>query len=110
MEIYNVNYENFRSLADYGTDIIFTEKEGLVNTLAPFTTNMGIALVQSGGWSSEYTEMLIEQAQILDFKNIATLTDFDSQGVGIALEYPGIIRLGVDRQTVSDRCRSIHRS
>jgi hypothetical protein len=101
-QIYNVNYENFESLAELGTDIIFTEKEGLVNTLVPFTTNIGIALVQSGGWSSEYTKMLIERTQELPFKNIATLTDFDSQGVGIALEYPGIIRLGVDLQTVSD--------
>jgi hypothetical protein len=27
-EIYNINYENFESLAQLGTDIIFTEKEG----------------------------------------------------------------------------------
>ena|SRR5215469_11657693 len=87
--IYNVNYENFTTLE---TDIIFTEKEGLVNTLVPFTTNMGIALVQSGGWSSEYTKFLIEEAQSLDLKNIGILTDFDSQGVGIALEYVGLIR------------------
>ena len=100
-EIYNINYENFESLAELGTDIIFTEKEGLVNTLVPFTTNMGIALVQSGGWSSEYTKFLIEVAQGLGFENIGILTDFDSQGVSIAFEYPNVIRLGVDLQTVS---------
>lgn len=35
-------------------------------------------------------------------QNIGILTDFDSQGVGIALDYPFIVRLGVDLQTVSD--------
>jgi hypothetical protein len=115
-QIDNVNYENLELLARLGTDIILTEKEGLVNTLVPFTSNMGIALVQSGGWSSEYTKFLIEKAQQLGLKNIGTLTDFDSQGVGIPLEYPGLIRLGVDLQTVSDlrckfgRCRRTYRT
>jgi hypothetical protein len=39
-KIYNVNYENFETLAELGTDIILTEKEGLVNTLVPFTTDV----------------------------------------------------------------------
>jgi hypothetical protein len=99
---YNVTYETFKSLAKLGTDIIFTEKEGLVNTLVPLTTNMGIALVHSGGWSSEYAEFLIHEAHRIGFKNIGILTDFDSQGVGIAMEYPFVTRLGVDLTTVSD--------
>jgi len=74
----------------------------LLKKRVPFTTNMGIALAQSGGWSNEYTKFLIEAARRLGFENIGILTDFDSQGVGIALEYPGLIRLGVDLQTVSD--------
>ncbi|PWU81182.1 MAG: hypothetical protein DLM72_08295 [Candidatus Nitrosopolaris wilkensis] len=101
-QIYNVTFETFGWLARLGTDIIFTEKEGLVNTLVPFTTDMGIALVQSGGWSSEYAEFLIKEAQRLGFNNIGILTDFDSQGVGIALEYLNVARLGVDLQTISD--------
>jgi hypothetical protein len=101
-EIYNVTFETFRWLARLGTDIIFTEKEGFVNTVLPFTTHKGIALVQSGGWSSEYTIFLIETAYKLGFRNIAILTDFDSQGVGIAMKFPYVIRLGVDLQTVSD--------
>jgi hypothetical protein len=98
----NVTFETFRHLALKGTDIIFTEKEGLVNTVVPFTTNKGIALVQSGGWSSEYAIFLIEAAHNLGFKNIGILTDFDSQGVGIAMQFPYVVRLGVDLQTVSD--------
>jgi hypothetical protein len=100
--IHNVTYESFKHLALRGTDIIFTEKEGLVNTIVPFTTNKGIALVQSGGWSSEYAIFLIEAAHNLGFKNIGILTDFDSQGVGIAMQFPYVVRLGVDLQTVSD--------
>jgi hypothetical protein len=64
-QIDNVNCEKLELLARLGTDIILTEKEGLVNTLVPFTSNMGIALLQSGGWSSEYTKFLIEKAQQL---------------------------------------------
>lgn len=67
-EIYNISFENLRWLKEFGTDIIFTEKEYLVNILVPFTTKMGIALIQSGGWSSEYAILLIKWVQSLGFK------------------------------------------
>jgi hypothetical protein len=36
---------------------------------------------------SKYTEFLSETAEKLGFQNIGILTDFDSQGIGIALDY-----------------------
>lgn len=46
-----VSFESLNWLCSYGTDVIFIEKEGVVNRLVPFTKKVGIALVQCGVFS-----------------------------------------------------------
>ena len=57
-ELYSVSYDNIEVLESNGPDVIFIEKEGIVEKLIPFTTDPGIALVHSQGFYSEYAEML----------------------------------------------------
>ena len=51
-----------RRLRHVGVDVIFIEKEGIVEKLTPFTTGLGIALVHSEGFYAEYAEMLADEA------------------------------------------------
>jgi len=44
---YSVNYDNIEMLRFLGIDVMFIEKEGIVEKLTPFTTGLGIALVHS---------------------------------------------------------------
>jgi hypothetical protein len=53
-ETYSVSFENYKRLARLGVDVICIEKEGIVEKLAPFTEGVGIVLVQSQGFVSEY--------------------------------------------------------
>ena len=62
-ETYSVSFENCKQLARLGVDIICIEKEGIVEKLVPFTEGVGIALVQSQGFVSEYGIMLATEGQ-----------------------------------------------
>jgi len=97
---YSVSYENCRDLARKGVDIICIEKEGIVEKLSPFTEGVGIALVQSQGFISEYGIMLAMEAKHKG-ANVMILTDFDSDGVKIAFELKGITRIGIDFESIN---------
>ena len=58
-----MSFENCKDLAKNGVDIICIEKEGIVEKLIPFTEGVGIALVQSQGFVSEYGIMLATEAK-----------------------------------------------
>ena len=73
---YSVSYENYKSLAHLGVDVVCVEKEGIVDKLVPFTRGFGIALVQSQGFLSEYGQMLAQEADKTG-ANVAMLTDFE---------------------------------
>ena len=62
-QTYSVSFENCKQLARRGVDIICIEKEGIVEKLGPFTKGVGIALVQSQGFVSEYGIMLHNGSQ-----------------------------------------------
>ena len=96
---YSVSYENCKDLAVNGVDIICIEKEGIVEKLAPFTDGVGIALVQSQGFVSEYGIMLAKKAKRTG-ANVMVLTDFDSDGVKIAFELEDVTRIGVDFESI----------
>jgi hypothetical protein len=98
-ETYSVSFENCLDLAGLGVDIICIEKEGIVEKLSPFTGGVGIALVQSQGFVSEYGIMLVQAAR-KSGANVMVLTDFDTDGIKIAFELEGIIRIGIDFESV----------
>ena len=88
---YSVNYDNITMLGRLGVDVIFIEKEGIVEKLTPFTTGLGIALVHSQGFYAEYAEMLADES--LTYRgNIGILTDFDATGINIGLKIKGPVR------------------
>ena len=67
--------------------------------MAPFTEGVGIALVQSQGFVSEYGIMLAMEAKRTG-ANVMILTDFDTDGIKIAFELEGITRIGIDFESV----------
>jgi hypothetical protein len=98
-ETYSVSYENCKDLARNGVDIICIEKEGIVEKLIPFTEDVGIALIQSQGFVSEYGIMLATEAKRTG-ANVMILTDFDTDGVKIALELEDVTRIGIDFESI----------
>ena len=100
-ETYSVSFENYKQLAHLGVDVVCIEKEGIVEKLAPFTEGVGIALVQSQGFVSEYGIMLAQEAKYYN-ANVMVLTDFDAGGVRIAFDIEGITRIGIDFDTIKE--------
>jgi hypothetical protein len=96
---YSISYENYLDLARLGVDVICIEKESIVEKLSPFTGNVGIALVQSQGFVSEYGIMLATEAKRTG-ANVMILTDFDTDGVKIAFELEGVTRIGIDFESI----------
>ncbi|MGA9942791.1 MAG: hypothetical protein WBP88_12420 [Nitrososphaeraceae archaeon] len=96
---YSVNFENYQQLADLGTDIICVEKEGTAVKSEPYTRALGVALLQSQGFIAEYGKMLSEAAAKKG-AHVIILTDFDSSGVEIGYVIEGIVRLGIDLDTI----------
>ena len=98
-DTYSISFENCKQLAKQGVDIICIEKEGIVEKLTPFTEGVGIALVQSQGFVSEYGVMLAEEGKKTG-ANVMVLTDFDTDGIKIAFELEGVIRVGIDFESI----------
>ena len=90
-QLYSVSFYNIKYLKNHGPDVIFIEKEGIVEKLVPFTTDLGIALVHSKGFYSEYAEMLANEA-VKWGANVGILTDFDSAGINIGLKIRGPVQ------------------
>jgi hypothetical protein len=98
---YSVSFENVKELAKKGVDIICIEKEGIVEKLSAFTEDLGIALVQSQGFVSEYGIMLATEAKKTG-ANVMILTDFDVDGIKIAFQLEGVTRIGIDFDSIDE--------
>jgi hypothetical protein len=101
---YSVSFENYKALAHLGADVVCVEKEGTVDKQVPFTTGVGIALVQSQGFLSEYGEMLAEEASraFPAHANVGMLTDFDASGFELAYKIKGVTRLGINLHSIDE--------
>ena len=55
-----VSYDKINDLAKNGTDIIFIEKEAIVEVLCQYADKHGIALVDTEGFFTDYGRDLIE--------------------------------------------------
>jgi hypothetical protein len=79
----SVSFDAIEELAQKGTDIIFIEKEGIIDELKPHADKFGVAMVNSRGYLTEYAHDLIEAAK-KSGANIVIITDYDLSGVNLA--------------------------
>jgi hypothetical protein len=112
--VYSVGFDDLRSLMQNGTDVIVVEKQGTVIKMVPFTSNIGIAFIQSQGFVSEYGTALAalctgDVNTAVDYTDsyipkytghLGVLTDCDSSGIMIGLKIKNAIRIGIDLNTI----------
>ena len=79
----SVSFDAIEELAQKGTDIIFIEKEGIIDELKSHADKYGIAMVNSRGYLTEYAHDLIEAAKESG-ANIIIITDYDLSGINLA--------------------------
>jgi hypothetical protein len=79
----SVSFDAIEELAQKGTDIVFIEKEGIIDELKEHADKYGIAMVNSRGYLVEYAHDLINTAKSSG-ANIIILTDYDLSGVNVA--------------------------
>lgn len=79
----SVSFDAIEELAQKGTDIVFIEKEGIIDELKLHADKYGVAMVNSRGYLTEYAHDLIGAAQESG-ANIIIITDYDLSGVNLA--------------------------
>lgn len=79
----SVSFDAIEELAQKGTDIVFIEKEGIIDELKEHAVKFGIAMVNSRGYLVEYAHDLTNAAKSLG-ANIIIITDYDLSGVNLA--------------------------
>jgi hypothetical protein len=79
----SVSFDAIEELAQKGTDIVFIEKEGIIDELKEHADKYGIAMVNSRGYLVEYAHDLMSAAKSSG-ANIIIITDYDLSGVNLA--------------------------
>ena len=79
----SVSFDAIEELAQKGTDIVFIEKEGIIDELKPHADKYGVAMVNSRGYLTEYAHDLMNAAN-KSGANIIIITDYDLSGVNLA--------------------------
>lgn len=79
----SVSFDAIEELAQKGTDIVFIEKEGIIDELKEHADKFGIAMVNSRGYLVEYAHDLMSAAKSSG-ANIIIITDYDLSGVNLA--------------------------
>jgi hypothetical protein len=95
---YDISFDTIEDLAEKGTDIVFIEKRDIVRALGIYASRVGVALVNTHGLLSDYTEDLADLADRVG-AHIALLTDYDIPGLLISSKLSeSVPRLGVDER------------
>jgi hypothetical protein len=79
----SVSFDAIEDLAANGTDLIFIEKEGIIDEIKEHGDKYGVAFVNSRGYLSEYAHDLIEAANASG-ANITLISDYDLSGIHLA--------------------------
>lgn len=112
--IYPVGFDNLRTLMKNGTEVIVVEKQGTVIKMVPYTSNLGVAFIQSQGFVSEYGTALAALCTgdvgtasnytdnyIPKYRgHLGNLTDCDSSGILIGLKIKNAAQIGIDLNTI----------
>jgi hypothetical protein len=80
---YRVDIDEIPELAGKGTDVIFIEKQGVVEIIKHLADIYGIAFVNTQGHFADYPRDLVPRI-IDNGGNVVILTDFDCAGIHIA--------------------------
>jgi hypothetical protein len=75
----SVSFDAIEELSQKGTDILFIEKEGIIDELKEYADKYGIAMVNSRGYLVEYAHDLMDAAKSFG-ANIIIITDYDLSG------------------------------
>jgi hypothetical protein len=94
----SVKFDDVKSLAQKGTDILFIEKMGIVEIFTEHADKYGIAIVNTQGLLTEYGKDLMKEAQ-RQGGHVAILSDYDDHGLLMASKVPDIPRIGIDERT-----------
>jgi DNA topoisomerase VI subunit B len=94
-QVNSVSWRAVDDLAKLGSDVIFIEKEGIAEALAPFAARRGIALINSRGYASHYARRLMQIARAAG-ANGFVLTDLDVDGLVISVNQKEVPRIGLD--------------
>jgi hypothetical protein len=92
----SVKFDDIKSLAWNGTDILFIEKMGIVEVLTEHADKYGTAIVNTQGLLTEYGKDLMKEAQ-RQGGHVAILSDYDDHG--LLMDVPDIPRIGIDERT-----------
>ena len=80
---YRVDIDDIPALAGKGTDVIFIEKQGIVEIIKHLADIYGLAFVNTQGHFAEYPRNLVPEITEQG-GNVVILTDFDCAGIHIA--------------------------
>jgi hypothetical protein len=80
---FRVDIDDIPELAGKGTDVIFIEKQGVVEIIKDLADIYGIAFVNTQGHFADYPRDLVPEI-IENGGNVVILTDFDCAGIHIA--------------------------
>jgi hypothetical protein len=94
----SVKFDDVKSLARNGTDILFIEKMGIVEIFTEHADKYGMAIVNTQGLLTEYGKDLMKEAQ-RQGGHVAILSDYDDHGLLLASKVPDIPRIGIDERT-----------
>jgi hypothetical protein len=97
-----VSYYKVEELAMNGTDVVFIEKMGMVESFRWFADKSKIALVTSTGQLTLYAKQLSELA-IKSGGHVHVVVDYDISGIIIASKLgPNVPWLGVNKKWIED--------
>jgi len=97
-----VSFDNLDWLKKQGSDVLFIEKEGVAELMAPYAEDKGIAILNSRGNATLYVKQLLDFAE-KSGANVFILTDLDSAGLYIAQVASSsekVVRIGLDKEMV----------
>lgn len=83
----SVSFDAIDSLAEKGTDLVFIEKQGIIDELVEHADKYGVALVNSRGYVTEYAHHLMSAAKE-EGANVIVMTDYDLSGINLASKCP----------------------
>jgi DNA topoisomerase VI subunit A len=83
----SVSFDAIEELAEKGTDVVFIEKEGIIDELTSHANKYGVALVNSRGYLTEYAQDLMKASE-KSGANVAIMTDYDLSGINLASKCP----------------------
>jgi hypothetical protein len=83
----SVSFDAIEDLAGKGTDVVFIEKEGIIEELKEFADKYGVAMVNSRGYLTEYAQDLMRAADAAG-GNVIIISDYDLSGINLSSKCP----------------------